>query len=87
MGSNVIIGAVSDDDGISSIEYVIDEGTENEIRGTIDMSGKTPTSKSFQIDLTKLPKGGNETVISSGDHTLSIFATDISSDYKIFKLL
>ena len=80
MGSNVIIGAVSDDDGISSIEYVIDEGTENEIRGTIDMSGKTPTSKSFQIDLTKLPKNGNETVISSGDHTLSIFATDISSD-------
>lgn len=80
MGSNVIIGAVSDDDGISSIEYVIDEGTENEIRGTIDMSGKTPTSKSFQIDLTKLPKGGTETVISSGDHTLSIFATDISSD-------
>lgn len=79
MGSNVIIGAVSDDDGISSIEYVIDEGTENEIRGTIDMSGKTPTSKSFQIDLTKLPKGGTETVISSGDHTLSIFATDISS--------
>lgn len=80
MGSNVIIGAVSDDDGISSIEYVIDEDTENEIRGTIDMSGKTPTSKSFQIDLTKLPKGGTETVISSGDHTLSIFATDISSD-------
>lgn len=80
MGSNVIIGAVSDDDGISSIEYVIDEGTENEIRGTIDMSGKTPTSKSFQIDLTKLLKDGNETVISSGDHTLSIFATDISSD-------
>lgn len=79
MGSNVIIGAVSDDDGISSIEYVIDEGTENEIRGTIDMSGKTPTSKSFQIDLTKLPKDENETVISSGDHTLSIFATDISS--------
>ena len=80
MGSNVIIGAVSDDDGISSIEYVIDEGTENEIRGTIDMSGKTPTSKSFQIDLTKLLKDGKETVISSGDHTLSIFATDISSD-------
>lgn len=80
MGSNVIIGAVSDDDGISSIEYVIDEDTENEIRGTIEMSGKTPTSKSFQIDLTKLPKGGTETVISSGDHTLSIFATDISSD-------
>ena len=80
MGSNVIIGAVSDDDGISSIEYVIDEGTDKEIRGTIDMSGKTPTSKSFQIDLTKLPKNGNETVISSGDHTLSIFATDISSD-------
>ena len=80
MGSNVIIGAVSDDDGISSIEYVIDEDTENEIRGTIDMSGKTPTSKSFQIDLTKLPKGETETVISSGDHTLSIFATDISSD-------
>ena len=80
MGSNVIIGAVSDDDGISSIEYVIDEDTENEISGTIDMSGKTPTSKSFQIDLTKLPKDGNETVISSGDHTLSIFATDISSD-------
>lgn len=79
MGSNVIIGAVSDDDGISSIEYVIDKGTENEISGTIDMSGKTPTSKSFQIDLTKLPKGGTETVISSGDHTLSIFATDISS--------
>ena len=79
MGSNVIIGAVSDDDGISSIKYVIDEDTENEIRGTIDMSGKTPTSKSFQIDLTKLPKGGTETVISSGDHTLSIFATDISS--------
>ena len=82
MGSNVIIGAVSDDDGISSIEYVIDEGTENEIRGTIDMSGKTPTSKSFQIDLTKLPKDGKETVISSGDHTLSIFATDISSGLK-----
>ena len=80
MGSNVIIGAVSDDDGISSIEYVIDEDTENEIRGTIEMSGKTPTSKSFQIDLTKLPKDGKETVISSGDHTLSIFATDISSD-------
>ncbi|MDY4152316.1 MAG: Ig-like domain repeat protein, partial [Treponema sp.] len=79
MGSNVIIGAVSDDDGISSIEYVIDEGTENEIRGTIDMSGKTPTSKSFQIDLTKLLKDGKETVISSGDHTLSIVATDISS--------
>lgn len=79
MGSNVIIGAVSDDDGISSIEYVIDKGTENEISGTIDMSGKTPTSKSFQIDLTKLPKGGKETVISSGDHTLSIVATDISS--------
>ena len=79
MGSNVIIGAVSDDDGISSIEYVIDEGTKNEISGTIDMSGKTPTSKSFQIDLTKLPKGGKETVISSGDHTLSIVATDISS--------
>lgn len=82
MGSNVIIGAVSDDDGISSIEYVIDEDTENEIRGTIDMSGKTPTSKSFQIDLTKLLKDGNETVISSGDHTLSIFATDISSGLK-----
>lgn len=80
MGSNVIIGAVSDDDGISSIEYVIDEGTNKEIRGTIDMSGKTPTSKSFQIDLTKLPKDENEIVISSGDHTLSIFATDISSD-------
>ena len=80
MGSNVIIGAVSDDDGISSIEYVIDKGTDKEISGTIDMSGKTPTSKSFQIDLTKLPKGGTETVISSGDHTLSIFATDISSD-------
>ncbi|MGN0722961.1 MAG: hypothetical protein ACI4LT_03020 [Treponema sp.] len=79
MGSNVLIGAVSDDDGISSIEYVIDDGTENEIRGTIEMSGKTPTSKSFQIDLTKLPKGGTETVISSGDHTLSIFATDISN--------
>lgn len=79
MGSNVIIGAVSDDDGISSIEYVIDEGSDKEIRGTIDMSGKTPTSKSFQIDLTKLPKGGKETVISSGDHTLSIVATDISS--------
>ena len=79
MGSNVIIGAVSDDDGISSIEYVIDKGTDKEISGTIDMSGKTPTSKSFQIDLTKLPKGGTETVISSGDHTLSIFATDISS--------
>ena len=82
MGSNVLIGAVSDDDGISSIKYVIDEGTENEISGTIDMSGKTPTSKSFQIDLTKLPKGGTETVISSGDHTLSIFATDISSGLK-----
>lgn len=82
MGSNVIIGAVSDDDGISSIEYVIDEDTENEIRGTIDMSGKTPTSKSFQIDLTKLPKDGKETVISSGDHTLSISATDISSGLK-----
>ena len=82
MGSNVIIGAVSDDDGISSIEYVIDEGSDKEIRGTIDMSGKTPTSKSFQIDLTKLPKGGTETVISSGDHTLSIFATDISSGLK-----
>ena len=80
MGSNVIIGAVSDDDGISSIEYVIDEGTDKEIRGTIDMSGKTPTSKSFQIDLTKLLKDGKETVISSGDHTLSIVATDISSD-------
>lgn len=80
MGSNVIIGAVSDDDGISSIEYVIDEGSDKEISGTIDMSGKTPTSKSFQIDLTKLPKDGKETVISSGDHTLSIFATDISSD-------
>lgn len=80
MGSNVIIGAVSDDDGISSIEYVIDKGTDKEISGTIEMSGKTPTSKSFQIDLTKLPKGGTETVISSGDHTLSIFATDISSD-------
>lgn len=80
MGSNVIIGAVSDDDGISSIEYVIDEGSDKEIRGTIDMSGKTPTSKSFQIDLTKLPKDENEIVISSGDHTLSIFATDISSD-------
>ncbi|MGN0737235.1 Ig-like domain-containing protein [Treponema porcinum] len=79
MGSNVIIGAVSDDDGISSIEYVIDKGTDKEISGTIEMSGKTPTSKSFQIDLTKLPKGGTETVISSGDHTLSIFATDISS--------
>ncbi|WP_288751701.1 Ig-like domain-containing protein [uncultured Treponema sp.] len=79
MGSNVIIGAVSDDDGISSIEYVIDKGTDKEISGTIDMSGKTPTSKSFQIDLTKLPKGGTETVISSGDHTLSIFATDISN--------
>ncbi|MCI7798465.1 MAG: Ig-like domain repeat protein, partial [Spirochaetia bacterium] len=80
MGSNVIIGAVSDDDGISSIEYVIDKGTDKEISGTIEMSGKTPTSKSFQIDLTKLPKGETETVISSGDHTLSIFATDISSD-------
>lgn len=80
MGSNVIIGAVSDDDGISSIEYVIDKGTDKEINGIIEMSGKTPTSKSFQIDLTKLLKDGKETVISSGDHTLSIVATDISSD-------
>lgn len=79
MGSNVIIGAVSDDDGISSIEYVIDEDTENEIRGTIEMSGKTPTSKSFQIDIAQLVK---DKKISSGDHTLSIVATDISSGLK-----
>ena len=79
MGSNVIIGAVSDDDGISSIKYVIDEGTENEISGTIDMSGKTPTSKSFQIDIAQLVK---DKKISSRDHTLSIFATDISSGLK-----
>lgn len=76
MGSNVIIGAVSDDDGISSIEYVIDKGTDKEINGTIEMSGKTPTSKSFQIDIAQLVK---DKKISSGDHTLSIVATDISS--------
>ena len=77
MGSNVLIGAVSDDDGIASIDYVIDEDKgENAIRGTIDMAGKTPTSKSFQIDIAQLVK---DKKISSGDHTLSIFATDISS--------
>lgn len=80
MGSNVLIGAVSDDDGIASIDYVIDEDKgENAIRGTIDMAGKTPTSKSFQIDIAQLIK---DKKISSGDHTLSIFATDISSGLK-----
>ena len=80
MGSNVIIGAVSDDDGIASIDYVIDEDKgENAVRGTIDMAGKTPTSKSFQIDIAQLVK---DKKISSGDHTLSISATDISSGLK-----
>ena len=80
MGSNVLIGAVSDDDGIASIDYVIDEDKgENAIRGTIDMAGKTPTSKSFQIDIAQLVK---DKIISSGDHTLSISATDISSGLK-----
>ncbi|MDY3885956.1 MAG: hypothetical protein SOZ24_01740, partial [Treponema sp.] len=77
MGSNVLIGAVSDDDGIASIDYVIDEDKgENAVRGTIAMAGKTPTSKSFQIDIAQLVK---DKQISSGDHTLSISATDISS--------
>ncbi len=77
MGSNVLIGAVSDDDGIASIDYVIDEDKgENAIRGTIDMAGKTPTSKSFQIDFAQLVK---DKKISSGTHTLSVSATDISS--------
>ncbi len=80
MGSNVLIGAVSDDDGIASIDYVIDEDKgENAVRGTIDMAGKTPTSKSFQIDIAQLVK---DKKISSGDHTLSISATDISSGLK-----
>ncbi len=80
MGSNVLIGAVSDDDGIASIDYVIDEYKgENAVRGTIDMAGKTPTSKSFQIDFAQLVKNGE---LSSGTHTLSISATDISSGLK-----
>ncbi|WP_287046281.1 hypothetical protein [Treponema sp.] len=81
MGSNVLIGAVSDDDGIASIDYIIDEDKgENAIRGTIDMAGKTPTSKSFQIDFAQLVKNGK---LSSGTHTLSVSATDISNGLKV----
>ena len=81
MGSNVLIGAVSDDDGIASIDYIIDEDKgKNAICGTIDMAGKTPTSKSFQIDFAQLVKNGK---LSSGTHTLSVSATDISNGLKV----
>lgn len=72
LGSNIIYGTATDDDGIASITYVIDEGKTGEINGSVTVTGN-PTTKSISLDLTKV-NGGN--VISSGNHTIKFVIKD-----------
>ena len=72
LGSNIIYGTATDDDGIASITYVIDECKTGEINCSVTVTGN-PTTKSISLDLTKV-NGGN--VISSGNHTIKFVIKD-----------
>lgn len=78
LGSNIIYGTVTDDDGIASISYVIDEGKPGEIRDSVAVS-ENPTTKSINLDLSKI-YGGNS--ISSGNHTIKFVITDCAAGVK-----
>ena len=64
MGSNVLFSSVTDDDGIKSISYTINSKTYS-----VNMNGLTPTSKSFQFDVSQMN-------LTSGSYDLVVVATD-----------
>lgn len=78
LGSNIIYGTVTDDDGIASISYVIDEGKPGEKRDSVAVS-ENPTTKSINLNLSKI-YGGNS--ISSGNHTIKFVITDCAAGVK-----
>ena len=74
MGSNVLFCSVTDDDGIKSISYTINSKTYS-----VNMNGLTPTSKSFQFDVSQMN-------LVSGSYDLVVVATDknntVSNSYQ-----
>ncbi len=91
-GNPALIGTVTDDDGIESVEFYID-GTEeaNRVKKAVsDGNGGTSmvsyiqiseqtTSVSFQLDFSKLTSEANGINFAAGDHTLYIKVKDTSS--------
>lgn len=68
MGSNIIYFNVTDDDGISTIKYYID----NTLLNTVDCGGDT--SKSLEVPLDTIQIGGKELL---GTHKFKVVVEDI----------
>lgn len=86
MGSNILYGTASDDDKISSVTCYIDYVSDANYFSKTVYSNVNSSTKSFQIDLTKI-KNGNadssstpEKVMTAGGHTLKVIVADVDGN-------
>lgn len=82
MGSNILYGTATDDDTISSVVYFIDKESDTKYFSKTYYSNVNSSSKSFQIDLSKIKNGDADLAstpvkeLTAGEHELSVVVTD-----------